>query len=119
MGWEVEGTEEFSAWFVTLGEADRSRIAARIDLLAERGPALGRPTAESIKGARTANMKELRSGSIRVLFVFDPTSRVVLLLGGNKKGDWIGWYHRSIPIADRMYDRYRQRTKDEDDNEVE
>jgi len=42
-------------------------------------------------------MKELRPGSagrseIRVLFVFDPWQQIVLLVAGDKAGDWRGWY---------------------------
>jgi hypothetical protein len=54
-------------------------------------------------------MKELWPGSagsseIRILFVFDPRRRAVLLVGGDKSGDWRGWYARNIKIADDRYD---------------
>jgi hypothetical protein len=51
-------------------------------------------------------MKELRSvgGHIRVLFVFDPDRRAILLIGGEKAGRWKDWYRESIPIADDLYD---------------
>lgn len=51
-------------------------------------------------------MKELRTGTIRVLFIFDPRSNAVLLLGGDKRGDWTGWYEVNIPRADDLYDTY-------------
>jgi hypothetical protein len=51
-------------------------------------------------------MKELRTGSIRILFVFDPSSTAVLLLGGDKRGNWSGWYEVAIPKADDLYDAY-------------
>jgi hypothetical protein len=28
------------------------------------------------------------------------------VLGGDKAGDWTGWYERSIPIADDLYDEH-------------
>ena len=37
---------------------------------------------------------------------FDPNRRAVILLGGDKRGDWTGWYERNIPIADDLYDVY-------------
>jgi hypothetical protein len=38
-------------------------VAAAIDMLAETGPALGRPLVDRVKGSRHHNMKELRPGS--------------------------------------------------------
>jgi hypothetical protein len=54
-------------------------------------------------------MKELRPGSsgrseVRILFIFDPERRAVLLVAGDKSGDWKCWYDKSIPEADRRYD---------------
>jgi hypothetical protein len=67
---------------------------------------LGRPLADSIKGSRIHNMKELRpSGtSIRILFVFDPERQAVLLVAGDKAGNWQGWYKENIPVAEGRYD---------------
>lgn len=52
-------------------------------------------------------MKEIRSGSIRVLFVFDPIRQAVLLLGGDKQNRSEAWYRKNIPIADDLYDEVR------------
>jgi hypothetical protein len=43
-----------------------------IDLLAELGPGLGRPLVDTIKGSSIMNLKVLRVGRARVLFVFVP-----------------------------------------------
>jgi len=51
-------------------------------------------------------MKELRSGTVRALFAFDPNRRAVILLGGDKRDDWAGWYERNVPAADDLYDAY-------------
>jgi hypothetical protein len=51
-------------------------------------------------------MKELRSGTIRVLFAFDPVRQAVLLIGGDKASQWEAWYRRNIPIADDLYDEW-------------
>lgn len=110
MAWDVVGTDQFSDWYVELDEADRARVADRVELLEREGPALGRPVVDSVKGSRHHNMKELRTGTIRVLFIFDPTSTAVLLLGGDKRDDWIGWYEVSVPLADDLYDDYLAET---------
>jgi hypothetical protein len=67
---------------------------------------LGRPVVETIKASRHQNMKELRSGTIRVLFAFDPVRQAVLLIGGDKVGQWEAWYRRNIPVADDLYDEW-------------
>ena len=71
---------------------------------------LGRPLVDRIEGSRYHNMKELRppgrTQHIRILFIFDPRRAAVLLLGGDKKGHWERWYLRSIPEAERRYERY-------------
>jgi hypothetical protein len=113
MTWEVVGTDEFEAWFLGLDEADRALIIDRVDLLEQVGPSLGRPVVDAIKGSVHHNMKELRASTLRVLFVFDPTSSAVLLLGGDKQDNWKGWSREAIPRADVLYDEYLEATKDE------
>jgi hypothetical protein len=95
-----------------LDEADFDTIIAAADLLEEHGPALGRPTVDSIKGSRHHNMKELRAGSLRALFVFDPRRRAVVLVGGDKRDDWSAWYEHNVPIADDLYDVYLRQEAD-------
>jgi hypothetical protein len=72
------------------------------------GPALGRPAVDTVKGSRHKNMKELRAfgGTIRALFAFDPRRRATVLIGGDKRDDWKGWYERNIPVADGLFDRH-------------
>lgn len=107
---EVEATNEFLAWYWELGKQDRDAVAARIDLLAERGPNLKRPAVGEIKSSRFApRMKELRCGTaaaIRVLFVFDPRRTAILLLGGSKAAAWADWYEEAVPVADALYEVY-------------
>jgi hypothetical protein len=57
------------------------------------------------------NLKELRPGSrgrseIRIIFAFDRTRSALLLLGGDKAGNWERWYRENIPIAERLYREY-------------
>jgi hypothetical protein len=62
-------------------------------------------------------MKELRAsqaGALRVLFVmFDPRRQVILLLGGDKSGEWNDWYEWAVPAADDLYDEYLEELRKE------
>jgi hypothetical protein len=54
-------------------------------------------------------MKELRAargGALRVLFMFDPRRQVILLLGGDKSGEWEAWYLEAVLEADELYGTY-------------
>jgi hypothetical protein len=93
--WEVEGTDEFAQWFGSLTPDQQEALDDRVRLLAERGPDLGRPTVDRVQASRHHKMKELRTsrdGALRVLFMFDPRRQVILLLGGDKTGQWDAWY---------------------------
>jgi hypothetical protein len=107
--WKVRFTDEYAAWWTTLTHDQQDSLVARIQLLQRTGPTLGRPVVDTIVGSAYPNMKELRAskgGSLRVLFVFDPVRRAVLLVGGNKTGRWRQWYREAIPQADRLYAEY-------------
>jgi hypothetical protein len=111
--WEVLYTDEFGAWFESLTEDQQVAVIARVDLLEAEGPALGRPTVDTIVGSRHPNMKELtvsKGGAIRILFAFDPRRQAVLLIGGDKTGQWHAWYEEAIPVADDLFDEYLRET---------
>jgi len=60
--WEVEFTDEFEEWWDTLSEDQQDAVRERVDLLAQRGPALKRPLVGEVQGsAFGAQMKELRA----------------------------------------------------------
>jgi hypothetical protein len=63
---------------------------AKVELLEERGPTLGRPHADVITTSRHSHMKELRGKvderHLRVLFGFDPRRHALLLIGGGQDG---------------------------------
>lgn len=66
---------------------------------------------DTIHGSRHKNMKELRPGSsgrseLRVLFAFDPRRQAIMLVAGDKSGDWSKWYTRNIRIADALFDEH-------------
>lgn len=107
--WEVEYTDEFGDWWGSLDESDQTSIDASVRLLEQLGPHLGRPHADSVKGSKHTNMKELRTQSrgrpLRTFFALDPRRHAILLIGGDKTGD-DRFYERMIPLADGLYDQY-------------
>jgi hypothetical protein len=120
MSWEVEGTDQFSQWYDGLKAEEQDHINAAVDLLTERGPALGRPLVGEIDqsrepGEHIKNLKELRplGETIRILFVFDPRRTAILLTGGDKAGDWKAWYREAIPEAERLYRVYLEELRRE------
>jgi len=114
VAWTVEVTEDFARWARELRKLDRDssrQVGAAVELLKEHGPSLRRPLVGEITASKIKNMKELRPGSagrseIRILFVFDPWQQTVLLVAGDKAGDWSGWYHRAIPRAEQLYSEH-------------
>lgn len=92
----------------TLDEKTTACVFAAINALAEHGPTLPRPLADTLTGSAVKNLKELRPGSsgrseVRILFAFDPTRQAVLLVAGDKAREWTRWYQRAIPLAERRF----------------
>ncbi|MFY1620728.1 type II toxin-antitoxin system RelE/ParE family toxin [Micromonospora sp. WMMD729] len=110
--WAIKTTAEVRDWLRSLRQADPATyrsVNVAIDLLAETGPGLGRPLVDTLRGSAISNLKELRPRSgrevaVRVLFVFDPWSQAVLLVAGNKAGNWNRWYDQAIPLAEIAYE---------------
>jgi hypothetical protein len=109
MSWDVEYTNEFGAWWVTLGESEQEDIAAIVALLDERGPQLPFPYSSSVEGSKHDHMRELRVQSrgspLRIFYAFDPRRTAILLIGGDKTGNK-RFYEEMIPVADRLYDEH-------------
>ena len=113
---EVEITDEFLDWWSTLTIEQQEAVTDRIDVLAERGPDLGRPIVDRIHRSRHQSMKELRAakgGVLRVLFSFDPRRQAILLFGGDKTGEWNDWYEWAVPLADDLFDAYLDELRNE------
>jgi len=106
--WEVEYTDEFEDWWATLTVDEQGDITAAVEVLETRGPSLGRELVERITSSRHHNMKELRplGTNLRIFFAFDPVRTAILLIGGDKTGEWVEFYQRMIPIADDLYDEH-------------
>ncbi len=115
--WLVEYTEEFEVWWDTLTADVQERINDSVRLLEERGPKLGRPFADVVRGSKHPNMKELRvqhaGEPYRILFAFDPRRCAILLIGGRKTGRE-RWYEEYIPIADRIFDAHLRKIEQEE-----
>ncbi|MER7009153.1 type II toxin-antitoxin system RelE/ParE family toxin [Dactylosporangium sp. NPDC000555] len=109
-------------WFLGLCETDpttANRVMEAIDHLAQAGPGLGRPMVDRVHGSRLHNLKELRPGSagrseIRLLFIFDAERDAVILVAGDKAGQWVRWYDENIPIAESRYEQYLVERKNEE-----
>ena len=115
--WDVEYTDEFENWWRGLTVDQQEALDDRVMLLAEHGPGLKRPVVAEIESSRHARMKELRvsrAGALRVLFAFDPRRHAILLLGGDKSGQWPTWYERAIPAADELFDIHLAELRSED-----
>ena len=85
MGWDVEFTDEFGAWWET-----------------------GAPP---FVGSRHGHLRELRvqhrGEPYRILYVYalDPRRTAIPLVGGMKTGA-DRWYDEFVPLADRLYDEH-------------
>ena len=109
--WDIATTEAFDEWFAELSDTAKAEIIAKVSLLKLLGPQLRRPYADTLKGSKHANMKELRAHTIgevlRVAFAFDPARSAILLVGGNKAGmSQKRFYKQLIAKADEFYDTH-------------
>ena len=111
MTWIVLLHEAFGNEFALMPESLQDELLAHANLLAQFGPNLGRPTIDTLKASRHANMKELRftcnSEVWRVALAFDPQRQAILLVGGDKGGaNQRRFYKRLITVADDRYDEH-------------
>ena len=112
MVWSVDTTREYDAWFLGLADNSQESIRMKVELLTEYGPHLPRPHADTLKGSKLNNLKELRaqteSSVLRVAFIFDKERKAILLIGGDKKGkDEKLFYRNLIRQAEDIYQQYR------------
>ena len=109
MAWPIEFTDEFGEWWDGLSIVEQESVRVSVELLAELGPALARPNADTIHGSRVQNLKELRiqheGRPYRVLYAFDPRRTGVLLIGGDKTGN-PRWYSEFVPKAEAIYTQH-------------
>jgi len=72
--WKIVETTEYKEWFASLSREQRQAIRRSTKTLQDKGPSLGRPIVDLIKGSELKNLKEMRvssKGKLRILFIFD------------------------------------------------
>ncbi len=116
MKWEVDLQDDFVQEYRDLHKDVQDELLANIELLEHFGPQLGRPRADTLKGSRHANMKELRfnaaDGVWRVAFAFDADRKAILLVAGDKSGgSEKRFYRQLIDKADARFDAHLSRVK--------
>ena len=47
--------------------------------------------------------------------MFDPWRSAILLVGGDKSGQWKQWYTTAIPEAERLYGEYLEERRREEE----
>jgi len=113
MTWVVETTDEYDDWFLEQGEDGQESIRMHVELLTLYGPHLSRPYADTLKGSKLKNLKELRPQTtdhvFRIAFLFDEKRKAILLIGGDKKGkNEERFYKKLIKQAEKIYQQYRK-----------
>lgn len=111
--WNILTTDTFDQWFDAQDDHDRAKVLASMIVLKEQGPELKRPYADSVKGSKFPNMKELRVQSkgdpIRAFFAFDPERQGILLCAGHKTQRDKRFYDVMLHIADKEFAAHLER----------
>jgi hypothetical protein len=118
MAWNVAFHDDFASEFRAFDPSVQDALLAVAKLLADYGPQLGRPHADTLRGSRHANMKELRfegaDGEWRAAFAFDPERRAILLVAGDKSGgSQKRFYRQLIAKADARFSAHLEGLKAE------
>lgn len=116
MEWEVEFHPAFEVEVLAFERDVRVALVAVAKLLSDYGPQLGRPHADTLKGSRYANMKELRfeggDGEWRAAFAFDPERKAIVLVAGDKSGgSQKRFYKNLIAKADLRFSEHLESLK--------
>jgi hypothetical protein len=105
MAWLVQFHDEFE--LERLPEEIQDELFARLKVLSEFGPQLGRPNVDTLNGSSFPNMKELRfrkDGLWRFAFAFDSLQQAIVLVGGDKEGkNQSKFYNNLIKVADARF----------------
>src|SRR3979490_437344 len=113
MTWQVHLHDEFE--LEELPEEIQDELLARLKVLAEFGPQLGRPNVDTLEGSSFPNMKELRfrkEGLWRFAFAFDPLQQAIVLVGGDKEGEnQTKFYKKLIKVADARFSDHLRKIK--------
>ena len=112
MPWAIEFHNECEPEFLVFEPAVQDALLAVAKLLA--GAQLGRPYADTLKGSKHPNMKELRFEALnaewRAAFAFDLKRQAVLLVAGGKSGrSEKRFYKQLIGKADKRFSTHVDR----------
>ena len=104
-------TKEYEEWFTAQDEEAKTLVNAKIIVLKEFGPNLGRPYVDTVKGSKYKNLKELRINHkkyvLRILLIFNRKRNCWLIIGGNKKGkNEEDFYKKTIKQAEELIEKY-------------
>ncbi len=106
MVFRVKYSQEFIDWFDEQEKPLQRIVLMYLGLLEEYGPQLSRPHADTLKGSKLKNLKELRmqykSNPYRILYAFDPERQAIVLIAGNKASDK-KWYDKMIVKAEAIF----------------
>lgn len=117
--WNVDSSDEYDAWFLTLDEESKEAVLQRGILLQQYGPNLLRPYADVLHGSKKLkNLKELRNQTqqhlLRVSYYFDSKRNAFLLTGGDKKGkDQDRFYKDLIAESEVIVERHEKELENE------
>jgi len=113
MAWQVRFHDEFE--LEELPEEVQDELLARLKVLAEFGPQLGRPNVDTLNGSSFPNMKELRfrkDGLWRFAFAFDSLQQAIVLVGGDKEGEnQTRFYKNLVKVADARFSDHLRKIK--------
>jgi hypothetical protein len=118
--WKIRFSQEFGEWYQALEKEIQIELIAKLDVLKNFGPGLGRPLVDTIKGSKISNLKELRLNfkrrPIRIFFLFDPARRIFIMVGGFKDGSREKkFYSTMISQCEVIYARYQKERQENED----
>ena len=117
MAWEIEFTDQFKEWWLSLTENQQEDLVATVELLGELGTTMPSQYSSGITTSRHSHMRELRTQSggdpLRTFYAFDPRRVAILLIGGDKTGN-DRFYPEYVRKADDLYDEYLKELLRED-----
>ena len=103
--WEIEYTDEFDLWWSGLSQDQQEALDARVTLLVDLGSEFeatrsrGNRNISTSEHERASSLPRRRiAGSV----CFRPARHAILLLGGDKSGEWSEWYLLAVPHADDL-----------------
>ncbi|MFJ8136043.1 type II toxin-antitoxin system RelE/ParE family toxin [Streptomyces sp. NPDC096013] len=76
---------------------------------------LGRPRVDTISGSAIHNLKELRAGTVRILFTFAPWRPSLVPVAGDKRDRWNERHDEAIPLTEQRYTAYLKSRVEEAD----